>query len=172
MDDGVHPVDVEPIGQQEQKGIPPLADLGQGAAQFPEGIPRRPPQGLVALAIGLWHPEGHRQGEEGPPDGHAQKGRLHRLLRTGKAKAGGKQGHEDIQGKQQAAAQVAQGIAQGGHAVVIGGGGHSHQQGIIKDIAAGKAHQAAEIQGEGEAPVPLADELEAAGAQDPQGGKD
>jgi hypothetical protein len=58
VDDGVHPVDVTPIGQEKEKGIPALTEFPQGATQLPEsvtgGLAQRP---SYSPTVRFPHPE-------------------------------------------------------------------------------------------------------------------
>lgn len=63
--DGVHPVDVEPVRQQEEKDHPPLPDLREDGPELVKTGPDHGEARGLAPDAALPHEEHERQGEEG-----------------------------------------------------------------------------------------------------------
>ena len=137
VDDGIYAVDKEEKGQQIQENMLLPLDLLEGPGQLGEGIPDGVRRCLHIGLLPVFPEQG--QGADQPPGGNDQEGQHHggghRQADLASKKHQHQADHEGDHG-----ADVAIGIAQGGHIVHSLFGGDLRQHGVIKDQTGGKAN--------------------------------
>ena len=140
MNDGVHAVNVEEVGQQVHQHILVGGDLLQGAAQAPQGLAHGPL--FAGHAADLMDVFQHGEAEHQPP--HAGKPED-----EGQA---GEHGHphrvhnQEDQQRNGAAADVTQAVSHGGHLVHPLLGGHVGEKAVVIQVRPGKAQGAENVQ--------------------------
>ena len=150
VNDGVHTVDVEEEGQQEEEGFLFLAGILQGVPQTGKGRAHRAGTAFhkKLLPIGL----DQRQAHAHPPQGGDAEGDEHGSRHAQTQTVGKQHGHQTGH-KGQAGADIAPGIAQRGHIVHPLGIGHVGQHGIIKNQTARIAHLGDDKQNQKQQPL-------------------
>ena len=137
VDDGIYAVDKEEKGQQIQENMLLPLDLLEGPGQLGEGIPDGVGRCLHIGLLPVFPEQG--QGADQPPGGNDQEGQHHggghRQANLASQEHQHQADHEGDHG-----ADVAVGIAQGGHIVHPLFGGDLRQHGVIKDQTGGKAN--------------------------------
>ena len=170
IDDGVHAVDVEEEGQQEQEGFLFLPGVFQGVPQPGKGggDGARLAGHAVLLPIGLHQ----RQGHSHPPESGDAEGDQHGGGHA-QTQSVGEQHRHQTGHKGQTGADIAPCVTKGGDVVHPVGLGHVGQHGIVEDQTSRIAHLGDDEQDEEDQPLPGQTQADAAhGANGQKGQKD
>ena len=145
-----------------------MADLAKGAADAfkarADGVHARHARG----SGGLGDAAEEGDGKHHPPHRHAEERHAHRHVAIGQAKPLRAHVPDQVDQQEDAAAQVAQGIAARRDLVDLVGMGHVGQQGIVKDVGGRVADAGHDEKDDGHHPVAALDEIEQPGKQDGQ----
>ena len=162
LDDGVHAVDVEPVRQQEHHDGAVLAHVGDGAAELAE-------PDAHGLAEGRCGPRccSRTPRISGIVNSSHQTATVTKDTRTASAASAspnhaGLLHHEHVDQEQQAAAEIAERVAEGRNAIEILRLCDVQQQRIVEHHAAVEAHGAEHEQHRRREPLSLADEVQRA----------
>ena len=171
-DDRVDGVVVDEEGEEQEPRVLVDAQL----AERPGQAARRDPDRALAAGLRRFEPSGglgdlaeERDGEEHPPHGDAQERQPRRGARVRDAEALRVPEHGHVQGEEEAAAEVAQGEAGGRDAVHLVGGRDRREQRVVEGQGGGDGDVADHEGREGEAPLPLRDEVHGGGGGGAEG---
>ena len=163
VDDGPDAVIIEPEGEEKDEEIPVRAHPEEGLPQTAEAFGnRRSLSRAECRGHGLPNVAKERKGEEPPPDRDAHE------RETDAERSRNPRDHGGVDGEENAAAEIAERVPQGGDLVAQVGGDQRRQQRVVKNDRRGKTDGPEHIQRERGGPVSGADEPEPRRRQDAQ----
>lgn len=135
-----------------------MPDLAEGLPELMDPCPYHAgPEGLAGRAA-LMHEEHERNGEDQPPDAHAQKREPYGLGCILETESRGFQCHPNVEGEEEPATEIAEGKTQAGDEVHPALRRHTREKGVVEYIASRKPDDGEGVDAYREHPCPLGDE--------------